>query len=89
LGLALPPTGDYAVGMVFLPRNRTTLARCEAAFAQVAEAEGQTLLGWREVPTDNTCLGDSVKPTEPLVRQVFLGRSAATPAPPAATSPPP
>ena len=80
LGLALPPPGDYAVGMVFLPRDRTTLARCEAAFAQITEAEGQTLLGWREVPTDNTCLGNSVKPTEPLVRQVFLGRGAATPA---------
>ena len=37
-------------------------------------AEGQILLGWREVPTDNTCLGDSVKPTEPVVRQVFIGR---------------
>ena len=81
LGIALPPAGDYAVGMVFLPRDRTTLARCEAAFARIAEAEGQTLLGWREVPTDNTCLGDSVKPTEPVVRQVFLGRGADCPDP--------
>ena len=57
LGIPLPAAGDYAVGMVFLPRDKSTLAQCEAAFARITEAEGQTLLGWREVPTDNTCLG--------------------------------
>ncbi|HYQ91569.1 MAG TPA: glutamate synthase central domain-containing protein, partial [Candidatus Competibacteraceae bacterium] len=81
LGIPLPPLGDYAVGMVFLPRDRNTLARCEEAFARVAEAEGQTLLGWREVPTDNSCLGESVKPTEPVVRQVFIARGANCPDP--------
>jgi glutamate synthase (NADPH/NADH) large chain len=76
LGIPLPAPGDYAVGMVFLPRDKNTLARCEEAFARITAAEGQTLLGWREVPTDNTCLGESVKPTEPIVRQVLIARGA-------------
>jgi glutamate synthase (NADPH/NADH) large chain len=79
LGIPLPVAGDYAVGMVFLPRDQHTLAQCEAAFARITEAEGQTVLGWREVPTDNTCLGESVKPTEPLVRQVFIARGTHCP----------
>ena len=36
--------------------------------------EGMTLLGWRDVPTDNSTLGESVKPTEPCHMQVFIGR---------------
>ena len=74
LDIHLPPAGDYAVGMVFLPRHPQTLNRCLEAFAQFTTTEGQALLGWRDVPTDNRCLGESVKPTEPLVRQVFIGR---------------
>ena len=74
LGFALPAPGDYAVGMVFLPRDSEILDQCEAAFARTIDAEGQTLLGWREVPTDNSCLGASVRPNEPLIRQIFIGR---------------
>ncbi len=74
LSITLPAPGDYAVGMVFLPHAVTLQARCEAAFARVVAAEGQLLLGWRDVPTDNLCLGESVKPGEPVVRQVFIAR---------------
>jgi len=73
-GITLPEPGHYAVGMVFLPREQDTLDKCYEAINQYIEAEGQTLLGWRDVPTDNTCLGESVKPQEPLIRQVFIGR---------------
>ncbi|WJW75679.1 glutamate synthase large subunit [Thiohalobacter sp. IOR34] len=73
-GLELPPAGDYGVGMIFLPRPAQTQAQCEALIEEVVAEEGQVLLGWREVPTDNSGLGKSVLPVEPLVRQVFIGR---------------
>jgi glutamate synthase (NADPH/NADH) large chain len=74
LGFNLPPVGAYAVGIVFLPRHQEIVARCMAAFETVVPREGQVLLGWRDVPTDNTVLGFSVKPIEPVIRQVFVGR---------------
>ncbi len=74
LGIGLPGPGDYAVGMVFLPQSRKTRAACVAAIERIAEAEGQIVLGWRDVPTDSSCLGESVKPNEPVIRQVFIGR---------------
>ncbi|NJN48058.1 MAG: glutamate synthase subunit alpha, partial [Candidatus Competibacteraceae bacterium] len=73
-GITLPAPGHYAVGMVFLPREQDTLSKCLEAIHHYIDVEGQTLLGWRDVPTDNTCLGESVKPQEPLIRQVFIGR---------------
>ncbi|HJN25259.1 MAG TPA: glutamate synthase large subunit [Rhodospirillales bacterium] len=74
LGFDLPPPGDYAVGMVFLPRHKMTQAACVAAFYKVTEEEGLPILGWRDVPVDNSVLGESVLPIEPLIRQVFIGR---------------
>jgi glutamate synthase (NADPH/NADH) large chain len=79
LGITLPPLGSYAVGMVFLPRNKRTRAACIDAIERTVAAEGQVLLGWRKVPTDNSCLGYSVKPIEPVIRQVFIGRGPQTP----------
>ena len=67
LGIELPASGDYAVGMIFLPRDGLVRARCEAALEQTVAAEGQIFLGWRDVPTDNSCLGRSVRPSEPMI----------------------
>ncbi len=72
----LPPEGEYAVGMVFLPRPDTARARCEEIVESYITGEKQTLLGWRDVPVNNTNLGESVRPTEPVIRQVFVGRGA-------------
>ena len=44
---------------------------------KVVADEGQTFLGWRDVPVDSSCLGESVKPTEPHHCQIFIGKSAA------------
>ena len=77
LGVTLPAAGDYGVGMVFLPRDAAGRAACEQILADKIAAEGQTLLGWRDVPVDSSILGESVKPVEPCVRQVFIGRGAA------------
>ncbi|MDP3686786.1 MAG: glutamate synthase subunit alpha, partial [Sulfurimicrobium sp.] len=75
-GLNLPEAGEYGVGMIFLPRDTAARAACEGAIAEKIAAEGQTLLGWRDVPVDNASLGESVKAVEPVVRQVFIGRGA-------------
>ena len=70
----LPPEGDYAIGMLFLPRNEASRTVCEEAIEQLVSAEGQQVLGWRDVPLNNSDLGYSVKPTEPVVRQIFVER---------------
>jgi len=76
LGFALPKAGSYGVGMVFLPRNAETRGQCEAAITKLIAAEGQTLLGWRDVPVDSSMLGESIKPIEPVIRQFFIARGA-------------
>ncbi len=74
LGFELPDPGDYGVAMLFLPRHAETRAACVALLEKHVKAEGQTVLGWRDVPVDNRCLGESVKPIEPVIRQLFIGR---------------
>ena len=73
LDIELPEAGRYGVGMLFLPRNNATRSWCEALIKQVILEEGQQLLGWRDVPTDNSGVGESVKNVEPVMRQVFIG----------------
>jgi len=72
-GVALPPAGAYGVGMVFLPRNIESRRACEAAIERTIRYEGQTLLGWRDVPVDNRGLAQAAKDLEPVIRQVFIG----------------
>ncbi|MFN3855950.1 MAG: glutamate synthase large subunit, partial [Phreatobacter sp.] len=74
LGFALPEPGHYAVGYFFFPRDPDGQAIVKETIEKVVADEGQVLLGWREVPTDNASLGESVKPTEPLHRQIFIAR---------------
>jgi len=73
LGITLPATGEYGVGAVFLPQNPDSRSHCEALINRLTVEEGLTLLGWRDVPTDNSGLGESVRTVEPVVRQVFIG----------------
>ncbi|MCB1782045.1 MAG: glutamate synthase subunit alpha, partial [Candidatus Competibacteraceae bacterium] len=79
IGIDLPAPGDYAAGMVFLPRDNQARAQSEAALQRSIAAEGQTLLGWRDVPIDNSCLGNSVRSSEPVIRQIFVKREANCP----------
>ncbi|MGA1008452.1 MAG: glutamate synthase large subunit [Sedimenticolaceae bacterium] len=72
----LPAEGEYAVGMVFLPQADKSRAAAEKTIEDFVAAEGQTLLGWRDVPVDNSGLGYSVLPTEPVIRQVFIQRGS-------------
>jgi glutamate synthase (NADPH/NADH) large chain len=78
LGFELPPPGHYAIGVLFLPHDAGWRREIMDIYAQVAASEGMTLLGWRDVPTNNSTLGESVKPTEPVHKQVFLARNPNT-----------
>ncbi|KAE9464705.1 hypothetical protein C3L33_03344, partial [Rhododendron williamsianum] len=71
-GFELPPPGEYAVGMFFLPTCEDRREQSKIEFTKVAESHGHTILGWRSVPTDNSGLGESAKETEPVIEQVFL-----------------
>ncbi|CAK0777676.1 glutamate synthase subunit GltB [Azospirillaceae bacterium] len=75
-GVTLPPAGEYGVGMVFLPHSPLSRSVYQEWIEQYIVEEGQILLGWRDVPVDNSGLGESVKAVEPMVRQVFIGRGS-------------
>ena len=78
LGLALPEVGEYGVGMIFLPRDPGARMACQHELERAIVAEGQEVLGWRDVPVNNSGLGEGVKAIEPVIRQVFVGRGLST-----------
>ena len=73
LGIPLPGAGAYGVGMVFLPRDPGERGRIQDLFAHIAAEEGQHVLGWRDVPTDDSPLGATARSGEPMIRQIFIG----------------
>jgi glutamate synthase domain-containing protein 2/glutamate synthase domain-containing protein 1/glutamate synthase domain-containing protein 3 len=75
LKILLPPSGQYAVGMVFLPTEEESRRECEELFEEIVEEEGQSVLGWRTVPTNNSSLGLTAQASEPVIRQIFIARS--------------
>ena len=78
LGIKLPPAGLYGVGMVFLPRDPESREQCERLFEEIVREEGQSVLGWRSVPTDDSMIGPTAKASEPVVRQIFIARGTET-----------
>jgi glutamate synthase domain-containing protein 2/glutamate synthase domain-containing protein 1/glutamate synthase domain-containing protein 3 len=72
----LPPAGEYGVGMVFLPQEPASRLACQQEIERAVKTEGQIVLGWRDVPCDNTCLSESVKRIEPVIRQIFIGQGS-------------
>ncbi len=77
-GIPLPEPGDYGVGMLFLPRDTDERATCERIIEEVVRSEGQLLLGWRDVPVDDGEIGDGARASEPVMRQLFVGRGPDT-----------
>jgi glutamate synthase domain-containing protein 1 len=73
LGMALPPAGEYGVGAVFLPRDTAARATIEALIETIVQEEGQQLLGWRDLPTDDRLVGASAAAVEPYFKQLFIG----------------
>jgi glutamate synthase (NADPH) large chain len=74
-GVELPPPGEYGVGMIFLPKEHASRLACEQELERAVKAEGQVLLGWRDVPVDRAMpMSPTVKTKEPILRQIFIGR---------------
>ncbi|MGI9196301.1 MAG: glutamate synthase large subunit [Candidatus Nanopelagicales bacterium] len=71
-GVALPPAGEYAVGMAFLPDDDAGEAAARAQIEQIAKEEGLVVLGWRDVPTDPSSLGVTARSVMPRFRQLFV-----------------
>jgi glutamate synthase (NADPH/NADH) large chain len=76
-GFTLPAPGEYGSGLIFLPRNASKRRKLEERFEQIVQSEGQSVLGWRTVPTDNKSLGETARTSEPFIRQVIIGRNPA------------
>ncbi len=74
-GVTLPPAGEYGVGMIFMPKEHASRLACEQEMERAIAAEGQVLLGWRDVPVNvEMPMSPTVREKEPIIRQVFIGR---------------
>jgi len=74
-GVTLPPAGEYGVGMVFLPKESASRIACEQELERAVAAEGQVVLGWRDVLVDKDMpMSPTVREKEPVIRQIFIGR---------------
>ncbi|MXY47372.1 MAG: glutamate synthase large subunit [Chloroflexi bacterium] len=76
LGIEPPQPGHYAVGMVFMPHDEAKQRQVEDIVRGFVEQEGQTLLGWRDVPVSPSEIGTLSAEVMPAIRQFFVGRSA-------------
>ena len=76
LGFTLPAPGEYGVGMVFLPPDAERREACEAIVEKAVADEGQRLLGWRDVPVDDSEIGYIARDSQPRIRQVFVARGS-------------
>lgn len=74
LGIKLPATGKYGVGMIFAHRYEDLRNQQKAIFEEVVKEEGQIFLGWREVPIDATCIGETAKGLRPWFLQAIIGQ---------------
>ncbi len=72
LKFTLPKAGSYGVGMLFVPQS-TVRTHCLSAIQKVLQEEGLEFIGWREVPTDGSILGEEARAAQPFVMQVFVG----------------
>jgi glutamate synthase (NADPH/NADH) large chain len=72
LGIDLPDSGYYGVGNFFMPKNEKLRRKVTKLIKDVAREEGLNILGWRDIPVDNSDLGKSVIPTEPFHAQIFI-----------------
>ncbi|MBI1904800.1 MAG: glutamate synthase subunit alpha [Rhodocyclales bacterium] len=74
-GINLPLAGEYGVGMVFMPKEQASRLACEEEIERSVRAEGQVVLGWRDVPVNHAMpMSPTVKAKEPVIRQIFVGR---------------
>ena len=74
-GITLPAAGQYGVGMIYASPDPEQRENGRRLFAQIVAEEGQQVIGWRDVPTDNSMIGNTAKLSEPFMQQVFIRRS--------------
>ena len=74
LGISLPAARDYGVGMFFFPQNTLARRQAQKMFEIICEKEGVVLLGWRDVPTDSSILGEKALDSMPFIAQCFVRR---------------
>jgi glutamate synthase (NADPH) large chain len=72
LGFTLPPVGQYAVGMVFLPVDHSQRLLCEGVLERITAEEGLTVLGWRDTPVDGNQIGRVARGSQPYIEQIFI-----------------
>ena len=75
LGFELPEPGAYAVAMIFLPHAKGDREVCIRIIESFVVEEGQSLLGWRDVPRNADALGWLARDREPVIQQVFIKRA--------------
>ncbi|WP_237276414.1 glutamate synthase large subunit [Tenacibaculum ovolyticum] len=72
---SLPAQREYAVGMVFLPKNLNQYNFCKTTFEKELVSQGLSILGWREVPVDSSQLGEIALASEPNIEQLFIDKA--------------
>ncbi|MFM1842464.1 MAG: ferredoxin-dependent glutamate synthase, partial [Cyanobacteriota bacterium] len=73
-GITIPEPGQYAVGNIYGSPDPLARAEARKRFNDIAEKEGLQVLGWRDIPTDNSPLGETAKASEPFMQQVYIAR---------------
>ncbi len=72
-GFGLPPEGQFGTGIIFLPQDKAEAEQCLTIITELVEKEGIELIGFRDVPRDNSSLGEVAKAAEPFMQQILLG----------------
>jgi glutamate synthase domain-containing protein 1 len=75
ININLPDLGAYGAGLIFLPQDSGERIFCKETFERIIKEEGQSLLGWRSVPIDDSDIGEGAKSTQPVFEHVFIGRN--------------
>ncbi len=75
LGFSLPEPAQYGVGMVFGSKDVGLRQRCDEILESALNHYGMSVLGWRDVPTDSSCLGQIALSAEPSIKQIFVDGS--------------
>lgn len=71
-GYSLPPEGQFGTGLLFLPQDKMEAEKCTEVLLRIINEEGVDLIGFREVPTDNSTIGEIARNAEPFIRQILL-----------------
>jgi len=71
----LPKAGEYAVSNVFLPKKENQRDYCTEKFEFYVKEQGLEILGWRDVPVDESIIGKVASETVPFIKQVFIGKA--------------